>query len=364
MSVKIVIGLGFGDEGKGLTTNFLTPDQNSIVVRFSGGQQAGHTVIHNNIKHVHSSYGSGSLKGVPTYISEHCTIDVEAMLNEHNVLKQKIDNVPPVYVHPLAMVTTWFDVIENQTCEKYMMDGTTGMGCGKTIERNKKGIVLQAIDLLNKDILKAKIKAISDFYLRSHPSTNDYADTLIDAASQILQISPYADLHMYRHLIFEGSQGILLDMDHGTIPNVTYSNTTSKNALEICKKIEARNIEVWYVTRCYQTRHGNGWMSKECPLHLTNNQEETNASHEYQGSFRVGYLDPWLINHALEVDNIYSEGMSKKLMITCMDQMKFTYSRNKFDQQNHIDEVFFSYSADGAKIHKENTCQFLTIQPE
>ena len=80
---KIVIGLGYGDEGKGRTVDYLcSQNPNSIVVRFSGGQQAGHTVMTNGIKHIFSNYGAGTLQGCPTYISEHATIYPLTMLME------------------------------------------------------------------------------------------------------------------------------------------------------------------------------------------------------------------------------------------------------------------------------------------
>jgi adenylosuccinate synthase len=91
MEGKIIIGLGFGDEGKGITTDYLCsqyPD-GSIVVRFSGGQQAGHTVIHNGIKHVHSNFGSGTLRNIPSYFSEHCTVYPNTIKKERSVLLSK-----------------------------------------------------------------------------------------------------------------------------------------------------------------------------------------------------------------------------------------------------------------------------------
>lgn len=87
---KAVIGLGFGDEGKGITTDYLcSKTKNPLVVRFCGGSQVGHTVVHNGIRHVFSSFGSGTLRGVPTYWSHKCALDPIGMLNELDVLKEK-----------------------------------------------------------------------------------------------------------------------------------------------------------------------------------------------------------------------------------------------------------------------------------
>ena len=77
-------------------------------------------------------------------------------------------------------------------------------------------------------------------------------------------------------------------MGHSVFPNVTYANTTSKNAMEICKQLDIQDIEFFYVTRCYLTRHGNGWMPNEEALQLINNEEETCVFNEYQKELRFG----------------------------------------------------------------------------
>jgi adenylosuccinate synthase len=87
---KAVIGLGFGDEGKGMFTDYLCsqlPD--AMVVRFSGGHQAGHTVEYKNKRHVFANFGSGSLRGNPTYWSKHCTVEPLGLFNELDILNRR-----------------------------------------------------------------------------------------------------------------------------------------------------------------------------------------------------------------------------------------------------------------------------------
>lgn len=158
------------------------------------------------------------------------------------------------------------------------------------------------------------------------------------------QIEPYNFLNGYDNLIFEGSQGIMLDMNHGLFPNVTYANTTSKNALEICKKLDIKDIEIYYVTRCYQTRHGAGWMSNRESIVLINTEDEINKFNNWQKEFRIGEIDYNLLNHAYRIDNIYSEGIPKNLVVTCLDQrpdFEFDYSR----LEQKFNKIFKSYSA-------------------
>ena len=90
MGNSVVIGLGFGDEGKGLVTNYLS-SPSSLVCRFSGGHQAGHTVIENGKRHVFSNYGAGPLKGAPTYWSQFCTFEPIGFLKERAILRKKVD---------------------------------------------------------------------------------------------------------------------------------------------------------------------------------------------------------------------------------------------------------------------------------
>jgi adenylosuccinate synthase len=350
MKASIVIGLGFGDEGKGSTVNSLITydytdmNKQSVVIRFSGGQQAGHTVIHNGTKHIHASYGSGTLKGIPTYISEHCTVDPQAMKIEYDTLIKKGVDVPNITIHPLAMLTTPFDTFANIQDSQNKLDGTCGMGVGKTMKRNEGPYKLYAIDLQFEDILRKKLQEIADHYGFSW----HYIDEYINDIQQLkFDIKGYEYIKGYDDLIFEGSQGVMLDMDHGIFPNVTYANTTSKNALEIINTLGIDNIKIYYITRSYQTRHGNGWMSSENKLNLINNEEEINVEGPYQGEFRVGTLDYDLLAYAMKIDNIYSSHiLDKTMVVTCMDQFEdFKFDEGKFNMP-----MIYSSSPEGFEL--------------
>lgn len=333
MTAQIVVGLGFGDEGKGITTDYLcSQNLNSIVVRFSGGQQAGHTVMLNGIKHIHSSFGSGTLRGLPSYFSEHCCIYFNTMLREYKVLQSK-GVTPQLYIHPLAKLTTPYDIAYNRIMESKQNHGSCGLGIGATMKRhNESGFKLFAVDTLCPAIFVEKLKNIMLYYngLIKEDADRRVFDKIIDvefndfvklALDKSIKISVHAYdfLQNFKNIIFEGSQGILLDMHHGVFPNVTYAETTSKNAIEICNKIGVYP-EMFYVTRCYQTRHGNGFMSNEFPIQLVNNKEEINIYNQWQGNFRIGELDYSLLNHSLFVDHAHSYIYPKNLVVTCMDQ--------------------------------------------
>lgn len=344
MKAQIVVGLGFGDEGKGMTTDFLCSQHpNSVVVRFNGGHQAGHTVIRDNVKHIHSSFGSGTLLGRPTYISEYCCFypphihEEEKTLNENGI-------IPTLRIHPLAKLTTPYDVAYNRMRESTLRHGSVGVGIGATFARNVIGYKLHAADIMFPNLLEAKLQQIREHhydnllsgYTRediirfTEVEQEEFTHFYSALASKTFKIANYDYLTQFPTIVFEGAQGIMLDMDMGIFPNVTYSHCTSKNALSICRVLNISDINLNYVTRCYQTRHGNGWMSNENEISLINNEHEINELGDWQGNFRIGELDTKLLNYALNCDDIYSTGHKKHLHVTCLDQREgfsFPYSK-------------------------------------
>jgi adenylosuccinate synthase len=354
-TAKIVVGLGFGDEGKGITTDFLArKNPESIIVRFSGGQQAAHTVIIGDRKHVHSSFASGALRGLPSYFTEHCTIHPTFLYNEKLELELKGGNVS-IHIHPLAKVTTPFDVWHNKNDSKNIEHGTCGKGVGATMKRNENNYKLYAIDLISpKNFLIEKLKEIARYYgFYANPEVAIEIDEFVEIIKKIeWQINDYNYLNSYSSIIFEGSQGILLDMDHGIFPNVTYANTTSKNAYSICEKLNIKDIQIYYVTRCYGTRHGYGWMSNETELNLENNNEETCIFNQYQKKFRIGNIDYELLNYALKVDEIYSHTTIKNLIVTCLDQLPSDLKPNNLTA--NFNTIYGSYSPDSKDFKKIN----------
>ena len=148
-SYSAVIGLGFGDEGKGNFTNYLCFQKNSdpSVVRYSGGHQAGHTVVHNGIRHVFSNFGSGTLAEASTFWSKYCAVDPIALINELGVLLTK-NVMPLLYIDARCPVTTPYDKLHNWELEKKNKHGSVGFGVGATLERERNFYSLTFEDLL------------------------------------------------------------------------------------------------------------------------------------------------------------------------------------------------------------------------
>ena len=349
MKVSLVVGLGFGDEGKGRTVSALAYQTlRPIVVRFNGGHQAGHTANAGQVRHVFSSFGSGTLKGAPTIWSRYCTFYPTGVRNEYETLVKEcheakvVPLTPELYVDPLSPVTTPYDISVNHHMEQNNGHGTVGVGFGQTIARQEAHYTLYFQDLFNDTVFRAKLNNIDKYYREMQHITKAgwpwKKDEFLKDVQWIRQqwwIKHLTDVKLndFDHIIFEGAQGILLDMDFGFFPNVTRSNTTSKNALTLYKEMCVKNLvdcpspDVYYVTRCYQTRHGEGFMSDQDLLILKNNENETNVRQTWQGEFRTGELDPNLIRYALECDNHFSKDLKKHLAITCLDQRDFDYKK-------------------------------------
>jgi adenylosuccinate synthase len=351
MRTSIVLGLQYGDEGKGLTTSFLSK-KNDLVVRFNGGHQAGHTVVKADYRHVFSNFGSGTLNGAHTYWSQYCTFYPKSFYNERQALLK--DGFDPVhYIHPMAMVTTPFDIGFNRATEAGNRHGSVGVGFGATIARNETPFKLYAIDLIYRPLLIHKLHQIASYYKIGDPVKEmaiflEYVDRI---SLNICTLDKIKD--NYSHIIFEGAQGIMLDMDFGYFPNVTRSHTTSKNAMQIISECYLPRPEIYYAMRSYLTRHGNGPMPNE--KSDVKFEDRTNVSHAYQGEFRFGYHCSEQLKYALGCDSVYSSGCTKNISICCLDQ---TNERIMIDNV----EVDFTEFADAfCKVFKKI---FISNSPE
>ena len=204
-----VIGLGFGDEGKGRVVDHLCRDNETrMVVRFSGGPQAGHTVVKNGIRHVFSNFGSGTMAGVHTYWHNTCLVNPITLMNELDVLSMKVD-APYIVINPECPVITPYDTATTRESSNYNRNGTCGMGIGATWQREEDHYHLEAGDLCFNSAMNMKLEAIKSYYYPLDLSIWEFTHA-VERMLTDKRIRIGLSLHTLGEggIIAEGSQGL------------------------------------------------------------------------------------------------------------------------------------------------------------
>lgn len=324
--IKIVLGAAFGDEGKGATVQWLCKKaleegKHPIVIRFTGGPQSGHTVRHNGITHIFSSFGSGTLLGVPTMYGCDVAIDPICLINEYQELRSK--GINPVIDCVSAPIITPYDVEFCRNDAKTRSDGTCGKGVYATFLREE---VSQEYFTLASNPERI-LESVSAYYKVDRNQEYDKAFT--EAFNRCKGLPRFEDYSKFDVIVYEGTQGLLLDANKGFLPNVSATSTGLDN---IYKK-DLENAEVYLVTRSYLTRHGNGYTPEYSENVWYNKNYETNVLNEYQGEFKVGVFNADLLNRAFDrhcLDNY--KGCRFNLVVTHIDDLRgypFHYIHNE-----------------------------------
>lgn len=347
----VLVGLGYGDEGKGAMTSDLALSlPSSLVVRFNGGSQAGHNVVTADGRHhTFSQFGSGTLvQDSETHYSKH------ALFNPLNLIKEEgglrtigVTNAFDRFsIAKSARVITPFHVEANRSRELSRGDaphGSCAQGIGETMMGwlAEPEMTVYACDLWDLSTLRYKLAFWRD-YKRAEieamgqtpdPSTFSADNRLIDTyASVMTRLTTKITLHGddfvrtqlgNRPVIFEGAQGVLLDERFGFHPHTTWSTTTAHNAFDLIGDFD--DVETIGIMRSYMIRHGQG------PL-VTHNpelafEEPHNYDHSPQGSFRQGHLDIVALRYAVDV-------------VGCLDSLAVTHC----DRIEDVSDVCTAYS--------------------
>ena len=322
-----VIGANFGDEGKGMMTDyFAATSEYKTVVRFNGGSQAGHTVeTPDGKRHVFSQIGAGTFAGLPTHISRFMLVNPIFMMREVAAL-ESVGITPRVSMDPDVCLIIPHDVIGNRSDESgrgKSRHGSVGHGVRKAIERsmhrNRRLTVQDMVDASKSEICKVMMfvlgKDEKDMTLEELmaveafcAATKDMMDLIHVRRDHFVMKDP---------CIFEGAQGLLLDQNSGFFPHVTPSNTGLTNVMRLLGEAfpamtdkDSHCLTPVYVTRSYLTRHGAGPMYRAGfvpsePLVADDHgipKDETNVYNEWQEGLRIDRLSVAQLDHAVSGD--------------------------------------------------------------
>ena len=333
MSVQVVVGAQWGDEGKGKIVDVLS-EKADVIARYQGGPNAGHTVVLEQDKFVLHLIPSGILRPAKVCIVGHgVVVDPEALLEEIAALENKNIKVKGnLFASKKAHLIMPYHKIIDQRSEQLrgnQMIGTTGRGIGPAYTDKVARIGIRLADLLDSNLFKEKLLVNlqeKNFLLKNFYGLPDlsfdtvyaqymsYGERLKDYITDTDALMKEA-LGQGRSILIEGAQGTMLDVDHGTYPFVTSSSSSVGGVCTGLGIAPSRIDEVIGVAKAYTTRVGSG----PFPTELTNDsgQKLRDRGNEYGATTgrprRCGWFDAVVVRHAVWVNGI------KKLAITKLD---------------------------------------------
>jgi adenylosuccinate synthase len=361
MKDMIVTGLLFGDEGKGTTVDLLATQNRPMSVVRTGGPQAAHNVIAGPLHHTFAQFGSASFQQVPTVLSQHMLVNPFTLVVEGDLLASKArwNPFPDLLISGSALMITPIHVWLNKKREEARgaaAHGSTGEGIGETrlfhIRHPEQAPIMS--DLLPENLNRLKDKLV---FLREYAQSEaeaiwgegeveverlhgNYVELSTDGFLNIVSDDIISDHINTGFIIFENSQGILLDESYGFHPHTTWGSATSENAQRLLADAGKETGTVVGVLRTYATRHGFGPFPSELPDTPENTllfPEQHNAYGRYQGSWRRGLLDLPLLEYAVRAN----QGVDVLSLTHCDLFKPVTPVVEAYDPWQHIPSDFF-----------------------
>ena len=347
MTNKAVIGLQWGDEGKGKIVDFLS-ENFDLVARYQGGNNAGHTVIVEDTTYKLNLIPSGVIRGKVCFLGQGIVLDPDHFVKEYNQICKKISD-PKIYLSSnIPLILNYhkqLDKINESILTGNNKIGTTAKGIGPAYQDKVGRKSIKLYELSDITSLKKKLETIKKFY---DPILNAFDENSIDIENILNSLSVFFS-HVKnlivdntfikkefttKQILFEGAQGALLDLDHGSYPFVTSSNTISSN-ISIGSGLQV-NYETIGIFKAYATRVGNGPFPSELFDNIGDYIAEKGVEFGTvtKRKRRCGWLDLVSLKYSCEINSV------KELCIT------------KVDVLNDLDEVKICKSYNG-KIHNE-----------
>ena len=341
MANVTVVGAQWGDEGKGKIVDWLS-DRADVVVRFQGGHNAGHTLVVAGKTYKLSLLPSGVVQGKPSVIGNGVVVDPWALLSEiDKIAGQGIEITPDILIladNACLILPVHRDLDgAREAAAGANKIGTTGRGIGPAYEDKVGRRAIRVADLADPEALRAKIDRLAAHHgaLRKGLGLPDLDPEALLA--QLLEVAPkilpYAQpawrvldaaVKKGSRVLFEGAQGALLDVDHGTYPFVTSSNTVAGQAAAGSGLGPRSTGYVLGIVKAYTTRVGEGPFPSE--LHDDNGKRLGERGHEF-GTVtgrprRCGWFDATLVRQSIAVNGIDGIALTKLDVLDGFDELK------------------------------------------
>jgi adenylosuccinate synthase len=340
----VVIGTQWGDEGKGKVVDWLT-DHAQGVVRFQGGHNAGHTLVIGGQKTALQLIPSGIMRaGVACYIGNGVVLSVPDLLREIDKLEASgIEVANRLKVSEACPVILPYHTALDAAREAKRGDakiGTTGKGIGPAYEDKVARRAIRVADLLNEKRLEEKLRENLDYHnfvLVNYLKANavDFQSTFDAALASVPRIRPmvtdvssalYAAHKAGANLLFEGAQGSLLDVDHGTYPFVTSSNCVAGNAAAGSGVGPNMLHYILGITKAYTTRVGSGPFPSELPTDQGIGKHLSSVGHEFGTvtgrARRCGWFDAALLKRSVQINGVSGMCLTKLDVLDGLESLK------------------------------------------
>jgi len=336
----VIVGVQWGDEGKGKATDLLG-DRTDWVVKFNGGNNAGHTVVVGNEKYALHLLPSGILSpGVMPVIGNGVVIDLEVLFDELTALSARGIDVSKLKVSANAHIITQYHRTLDKVTERFLGKrniGTTGRGIGPAYADKINRVGIRVQDLFDENILRQKIEGALDqknhllvkVFNRRAVTCDEIIEDLLSYAERlrpmVADTGHLIDEALDRGdvVVFEGGQATMLDIDHGTYPFVTSSTATAAGAASGSGVGPGRLDRIVGIVKAYTTRVGSG----PFPTELFDEQGDwlRSAGFEFGTTTgrprRVGWYDAPITRYATRINGITDLVLTKLDILTGLDQI-------------------------------------------
>ncbi len=336
----VIVGAQWGDEGKGKATDLLA-DRIDYVVKFNGGNNAGHTVVIGDQKYALHLLPSGILTdGVVPVIGNGVVVDLEVLFDELTALASRGVDVSKLLVSANAHVITAYHRTLDKVTERFLgkrQIGTTGRGIGPAYadKINRVGIRIQ--DLFDEKILRQKVEGA--LHQKNHLLVKVYNRRAISVDEIVEELLSYTErlrpmvadtslllstaLEQGKTVVFEGGQATMLDVDHGTYPFVTSSNATSGGAATGSGVAPNRIDRVIGIAKAYVTRVGSGPFPTE--LHDESGEWLRTRGFEFGTTTgrprRTGWYDAPITRYSARINGVTDFVLTKLDILTGLDRI-------------------------------------------